>query len=594
MGVDVAEMLLKGGRVFDGSGDTSCVQDVRILDGVVTEMGPDLEPGGAEVLDVEGQWVMPGFIDVHTHYDAEVLAAPGLHESVRHGVTTVMLGSCSLSTVLVEPEDAGDLFARVEALPRPFVVDTLEKWRTWSGPRDYLEALDKLVLGPNIACMLGHSDLRTSALGLGRSVDPSIRPSSGEMKTMLGVLEEALDAGFVGMSTMTNPWDKVAGDRYRSSKLPSANASWWEYRQFNRVLRRRGRVLQSAPNITTKLNVLLYLWDSMAWGGRALKTALISGADLKAEPFVVGLITWLARTVNRWFGADFRWQSLPVPFEVYSDGMQLVVFEEFGAGEAALHLESGPERIELLSDPEYRAWFKSCYDRRFTPRVWHRDFHDADIVSCPDADLVGLTIGQVADQRGQHPVDAFLDLVVQHGPELRWRTTIANHRPEVLRTLVSDPSVQIGFADSGAHLRNMAFYNFPLHLLKMARDSEHHGGAFMSVERAVHRLTAEIADWYALDVGRIQVGGRADVVVIRPEGLNDDIFGYSEAPMPGCPGVQRMVRRNDSAVVATLIGGHRVFGNGKFVDGYGQTVGTGVVLRAAGTSSALAPEEQAA
>lgn len=590
----MADLLLKGGRVFDGSGGPAAVQDVRIRDGVVVEIGGDLEPQEAEVRDVSGHWVMPGFIDVHTHYDAEVLAAPGLHESVRHGVTTVLLGSCSLSTVWVNPEDAGDLFARVEALPRPFVVDTLAARRDWSGPAEYLEALERLPLGPNIACILGHSDLRAATMGLGRSVDGSVRPSDSELSDMLAGLEEALDAGFVGMSTMTNPWDKVAGDRYRSSKLPSANARWSEYRRFNEVLRRRGRILQSAPNITTKVNVLLYLWDSMAWGGRALKTALISGADLKAEPFVAGLVTWLARTLNRWFGADFRWQSLPMPFEVYSDGMQLVVFEEFGAGEAALHLESGPERLALLKDPEYRAWFKSCYDKRFTPRVWHRDFYDADIVACPDAALVGCTIGAVADQRGQHPVDAFLDLVVEHGPQLRWRTTIANHRPEVLKALMSDASVQVGFADSGAHLRNMAFYNFPLHLLKMARDAERAGGGFMSVERAVHRLTAEIADWYQLDVGRLEVGCRADLAVIDPEGLDASLSAYAEAPMPGCPGVSRMVRRNDRAVVATLVGGVPVFGEGQFLAGHGETFGTGVVLRAGQRVAREVQDERAA
>ena len=92
--------------------------------------------------------------------------------------------------------------------------------------------------------------------------------------------------------------------------------------------------------------------------------------------------------------------------------------------------------------------------------VWHRDFYDAVIVDAPDEAIIGMSFGDVGDERGIHPVDAFLDLVVEHGTKLRWKTTIANHRPDVLLKLASEDSGPIGFADSGAHLRNMAFYDF--------------------------------------------------------------------------------------------------------------------------------------
>lgn len=567
-------LLLANARFFDGSGGPSAIRHLRVRDGVVSEISHDpLAPEGARVLDATDQWVMPGFLDTHTHYDAEILAAPGLHESVRHGVTTVILGSCSLSTILSGPEDCGDLFARVEALPRDFVVRTLEDHKSWSTPGAYAAALERLPLGPNVAALLGHSDVRAHVMGLARAVDPGARPTADEMDRMVAILEEALDEGYVGLSTMTNPWDKLDGDRFRSSRLPSAHASWAEFRRLNRVLRARERVHQGAPNITTKVNVVLYLLESLGIFRKPLRTALISGADLKAEPFLAGLITAVARTINR-LGGDFRWQSLPMPFEVYSDGIDLVVFEEFGAGEAALHLRRGPERTTLLQDPAYRDWFKRCYAQKWTPRVWHRDFGDAEIVACPDARWVGRTIGDVAAAEGKHPVDAFLDLVVAHDQEFRWKTVIANHRPGAHRKLLNDPSVQIGFADSGAHLRNMAFYNFPLHLLKMAHDYGE-----MSVERAVYRLTAELADWYGLDTGRLAVGARADLVVVDPKGLTDALFAVHEAPMPGCPEIRRMVRRNDGAVTATVIGGTLVFERGSFADGFGAHR-TGVFLRA--------------
>ncbi len=147
----------------------------------------------------------------------------------------------------------------------------------------------------------------------------------------------------------------------------------------------------------------------------------------------------LARLVNR-LGGDFRWQHLPVPFEVYADGIDLVIFEEFGAGAAALHLRDEVERNELMRDEAYRRQFRKDYESKFGVRVWHRDFFDADIVDCPDASVIGKSFGEVGrDRGGLHPVDAFLDLVLEHGTALRWRTTISNHRPEVLKKLAARP-----------------------------------------------------------------------------------------------------------------------------------------------------------
>ncbi len=576
------DLILAGGTVFDGGGGEPVVADVAIAGGYVAAIGPNLPRAeAARVIDAAGKWVTPGFVDNHTHYDAELLAAPGLSESVRHGVTTVNVGSCSLGTVLSDPEDAADVFSRVEALPRPFVLETLKRHKTWSTPAGYAAAVDALPLGPNVACYLGHSDLRVATMGLGPATDAKARPTAAQMKAMERHLEDALDAGFLGFSSMTNPWDKVGGDRFRSRRLPSTYATWGEYRRFHAILRRRDRILQSAPNITTKVNAVLFLAESASFGVRkALKTTLITAADTKANPTLARTVTDGVHLWNRMFGANVRWQSVPMPFEVYADGVDLVVFEEFGAGEQALHLQQHLERAELFADPAYRARFKKEYARRFAPRVWHRDFHDAEIVGCPDASVVGRTIGAVADARGQHPVDTFLDLVIEHGTGLRWRTTLANHRDAPLERLVAHPSVHVGFADSGAHLRNMAFYNFPLHVLRMVKRSIERGAPLMTLGRAVHRVTGEQADWYGLDAGHLRVGDRADVAIIDPAGLDDSLDAYHEAPMPGVDGLMRMVRRNDRAVAATLIGGDVVYEAGRFVEGFGADAGHGRFLPA--------------
>jgi N-acyl-D-aspartate/D-glutamate deacylase len=572
------DVLVKNGLWFDGTGAPGLVRDLGISGGRVVEVAESLEAGAAtEVVDAAGKWVMPGFIDVHTHYDAEVLVAAGLNESVRHGVTTVLLGNCSLSTVYVTPLDAADLFSRVEALPRPQVLAALMDKKTWHNPAEYIDAVEALPLGPNVASMLGHSDVRAAVMGLGRSTDPDLTPTTGEVRQMEQALGDALDAGFLGLSTMTNPWDKVDGDRYRSRQLPSSYAKWRELRRLNRTLRRYDRVLQGIPNLNTKYDILFFLAASTGLGRRPLRVSLLAAADPKSDRHIHRVFGPLARLVNGRGKGAFRWQHLPTKFEVYADGIDLVVFEEFGSGRAALHLNDEIERNELLQDEAYRRWFRADFEKRFASRVWHRDFDDAEITECPDADVVGKSVGQVARERGVHVVDAFLDLVVEHGKRLRWHTTIANDRSDKLDFLVQQPGITIGFSDAGAHLRNMAFYNYAIRLLTRVHQAQE---SFLSKEQAVYKLTGEIGDFYGLDAGHLRTGDRADVVVVDPAGLDDETQCYAEATMAEFGGMSRMVNRNDRAVTATIVGGKVVYRAGRFVSGYGTDFAAGRFLRA--------------
>jgi N-acyl-D-aspartate/D-glutamate deacylase len=347
-----------------------------------------------------------------------------------------------------------------------------------------------------------------------------------------------------------------------------------EFRRLNRTLRKRGAILQSAPNLVTKINVALFLLESAGLFGRALRTTLITLADPKANPGLNRLVGFVTSLFNRVLGANLRWQNLPVPFEVYSDGMDLVVFEEFPSGEAALHLAQAKARTELLLDPAYRKRFRQDYEKRWSPRVWHRDFHDSQIVACPDASTVGKSIGTVADERKQHPADTFLDLVATHGAAFRWRMTIANHRPKERAWMMKQPAALIGFSDAGAHLRNMAFYSFSLRMLRFVKDQQ-----VMPMERAVWRLTGEIADWLGLDAGKLRIGDRADLVVIDPSALDDRLETYHEAPLPEL-GLTRMVNRSDGAVKTVLVNGRVAFDENGMVSAVGKTRGFGQFLAA--------------
>lgn len=573
---------IRGGLVFDGLGHAPRPADVLVRDGrVATVVEPDTRlPDDARPIDATGAWVTPGFIDLHTHYDAEVELAPGLTESVRHGVTTIMLGSCGLSLACGQPSDLADMFCRVEGIPRSTVAPLLARIKDWQTPAQYLDHLDQLPLGPHVANLLGHSTIRAHVMGLGRSLDAGVRPTEDELRQMEHLVEQSLDAGYLGLSINTLPWDKMDGEQYRSRPTPSVFGTWGEYRRLARVLRRRGRVFQGVPNLRTKLNILLFLLASTGLGRRSLKTTLIALIDAKAARTAFRMVALLTRLTNRLLRGNVRFQALPNPFDLWTDGMEVPVLEEIGAGTEALHLQTDEARAQLLRDPDYRRRFKRQWASGLFGRAYHRDLHQTEIIDAPDRSLVGRSFGEIAQRRGIDPVDAYLDLVAEHGGALRWYTVVGNDRPQWLEWILGRPDILVGFSDAGAHLRNMAYYNFPLRMLRRVHQAEQAGRPFMTVARAIQRLTSEIADWMGIEAGTLREGDRADIAVVDPAGLTPQVEAITEAPMPGFSDLKRLVRRNDEAVRAVLVRGRLAYTPEHFADDFGQARGYGSVLRA--------------
>ena len=576
------DIAINGGLFFDGRGGDPVSRSLGIRGGEVVEVSESpIDPSRAdEVFDATDRWVMPGFIDLHTHYDAEIEVAPSLFESVRHGVTTIFMGSCSLGASLGKPEDIADIFCRVEGVPREIMLPILKERKDWETLGEYFEHLEGMPLGPNVASFVGHSNLRMHVMGFDRSVQPKVRPTKAELERIDTLLHEGLDLGYLGLSIQTLPWDKLDGDRFPARPLPSYFAPWSEYRRLTKILRRRDRVFQGVPNIVTKVNVLLFLLESMGLFRKPLRTTVISLMDIIADRKIVRFVPWLSRLFNRFFGADFRFQALPNLFDVWSDGMQLVIFEEFGAGTEAINHADLDERAKLLADPAYRKRFKRQWTNFLAPRVYHRDFRHSEVLACPDGAVVGKSFAEIAQARECHVVDAFLDLAQAHGEELRWYSVMANDRVKPLEFISSHPDILVGFSDAGAHLRNMAHYNFPLRLLKLVRDAELRGEPFMSMGQAVYRVTGEIANWFHIDAGELDIGRRADIVIVNPERLDEHLDEAHEAPMDGFNGLKRLVRRNDATVDAVLIRGRVASRAGVAAEGFGQRSGFGTVLRA--------------
>ncbi|WP_028111686.1 N-acyl-D-amino-acid deacylase family protein [Ferrimonas kyonanensis] len=574
------DILIQRGRYFDGTGAPSQIRDLAIKDGKIACVSEQaLAPECAErVISAEGKWITPGFIDTHTHYDAELLVSPSLSESVRHGVTTVLVGSCSLSMICSDYEDASDLFTRVETVPREKVLPILKRNKSWSTPRQWVEHVNTLPLGPNLISFLGHSDLRASVMGLDRATRHDTQPGEAEMQAMEALLHEALECGFLGLSTMCLKWDKIDGDRAWSRSLPSTYAHWREIARLNKLVRRYDRVHQGAPNAATPLQIFDYVRESIGWRRKPLKTTLISQMDLKGSRYLTNLTkltSWFTNAVK----GDFRWQVLPTPFTVYADGIDVVFFEEFGAGEMALDLKDELARNELLKDESYRRNFRKFYGEKLSPRVWQRDLSDAIIIDCPDASLVNKNFDEIARARGIHVVDLFLDLVVEFGQKLRWYTTVANHRKPVLKKLVADPNALISFSDAGAHIRNMSFYNLPLRMLKLVQESIDEQQPIMSMERAVWRLTGEQAQWLGVDAGTIRRGDRADVVVLDPAGFAQDLEAVHWAEMDNFD-LKRLVNRNPGIVKQVVINGKLAVDDERILPALGTEPGYGRFIAA--------------
>jgi N-acyl-D-aspartate/D-glutamate deacylase len=355
-------------------------------------------------------------------------------------------------------------------------------------------------------------------------------------------------------------------------------ASWSEYRRLVAPLRARGAIFQAVPNIQTRWNLALFAAIASKVGHAPLRTMLISMADVVSMRGTHKMLGAFLTASRRFLGADLRMQSLPNVFDMWIDGLENPIMEEIGAGTEALHLDRAV-RGELMSEPGWRRRFRSQWTNKVAGRVYHRNLAEARIMAAPDESLVGRTFAEVAASRGVDPLDCFIDLIAEHGTRLRWHTVIANDRRRELEWIAAHEQVLIGFSDAGAHLRNMGFYNFPLQLLRLAHDAQREGRPFMSTGRAVHRVTGEIADYLGVDAGHLREGSRADLVVVDPEHLDGTLDELHEEPMPGFPGLDRLVRRNDAAVRAVMVNGRLAWDGRELAPELGKSAGYGRLLR---------------
>ncbi len=551
------DLIIRQGRVFDGTPGPSREADVLIEGGRVLKIEANSPARGRQEIAASGHWVMPGAIDIHTHYDAEVEVAPGLLESLQHGVTSLIFGNCSLSLALGNAEDMIDLFARVENLPR----ETLAKWLDgkvdWHTPGQYYEHLERLALGPNIATLMGHSNLRLAVLGKTRSLKPT-RLDWGEKNALRSLAHEAMEAGYLGLSIDMLQWHRWKGFKYNGASAPSHYARMSEFRLLADVLRQHDRVLQATPDAGRRYLVPLLALLSHGLGRKPLRMSMLTSLDFTNNRKLGPMTRRLASVINDGLHGNLRFQSLSVPFELWSDGCNTPVFEEMQASACLMNADSPAQRQLLYRDSDWRRQLRREWLSRFGAS-FHKDLARMQIVGCPDAALVGQSFADVALRRGQAAVDTFIDLISEYDEHIRWHSVIANDRPAEMRRYLQHPYIQLGFSDAGAHNRNLAFQNSHLWFL---RDCLLHSDA-LPIEKAVWRITGELADWFGLDAGYLQEGRVADVLVLDPHALKTDLSGPQETTDPRFDNAMRMVTRSGKAVQQVIVGGQVVLDQGQ-------------------------------
>ena len=582
------DLLIQGGLLLDGSGNAPFIEDLAIAGGRIAARGPGLDPGRArEIRDARGRWVMPGLLDIHTHFDLEVELAPGLSEVVRHGTTTVVFGNCSLGTAFGAQRQGVDdpildCFARVENIPKEILrrcVDAI----TWHSTGEYLKHLASLPLGPNVVPMIPHSMLRIEVMGVEQSI--TRQPTEAELTQMEALLAQAMREGYVGFSTDNIPFHYLANQPHTAAKIPSPYASRDEQKRLLDVVRQHDRVWQATPDTLDRLATFKrFLYTSGRLFGKPLRTTALTAIDLVHERKAWKTFIGLARFLNSWvMKGKFHFQVLGTPFKIWCVGPISPVFEEFSTTRPLLEceLEDREGRRRILSQPAYIEKFERDWADRKLVLTFQRNLDIMNIDDCPVAEWCGETMGQVY-RRAQSFLDGnraaarseaeaaafgnareamrshpafFLHLLREFDRDIRFHFVVGNDRPEVLEKLLFDKHTLPGFNDSGAHLINMAFFDGNLQTLKFAQKC-----STARVAEAVRRLTSAPAEFFGIDAGSIAVGKQADVTIIDPAALSSyDSDRNRQLLYREVLQDKQLVNRSDGVVEAVYIAGTQVW-----------------------------------
>ena len=542
------DLVLKGGRIYDGSGLPSFNGDIAIADGKIVEIGR-LNGGAERTLRVDDLAVAPGFIDPHTHLDAQLLWDPLGTSSCFHGVTSVVIGNCGLSLAPAKEEDREAViksFVRVEAINRR-VLEEGVKWK-WTSMEEYLDVLGAR-LGINVAALIGHIAVRHYVMG----EDAVEREATlEEISKMQRLVRQGMEAGAVGFSTNQNP------RHMREDKKPVASrlASKEELGALLDVLgEMNAGVVQLSGGGADSRGRISYAADLARRTGRPVLWQSISHSWSRPDHWQ----EMLANTER-----VFKEDGLPIyamtqakPFQNRYTLLDAQCFDEFPTWKAAM-FGPVPVRKQMFADPDVRKKLRAeaIEDRSPSvfPKRWDVIFID-QVKLAKNKSQEKKSIHDIAQAQGKDGLDCFLDISLEEDLETRFVHTNTQGDPRAVCEILKHPSVVIGQSDAGAHMAYDARFGYSTAFLgRWVRDY-----GIMNLEEAVSKLTFRVASIFGLgDRGLLRAGLAADLVVFDPATINTLEPEYVQ-DLPGDE--TRMIQRA-AGVNHTVVNGEVVIENG--------------------------------
>jgi N-acyl-D-amino-acid deacylase len=508
------DLVIKNGRVIDGTGMKSFVADIGIRGDRIARVGRVNDPGDARVVDAEGRWVTPGFIDVHTHYDVQLDWDPLVTPSSWHGVTTVLAGNCGFTLTPAKPEDVSwlaSMLSRVEGMSKEALAEGLQF--EGGGFGDYWKRFDGKI-GVNVGSFVGHCAIRRYVMG----DDASEREATAdEIEQMRELVRDAMREGAMGFST--SQIDVHVGDDGR--EVPSNHASAEEILALASVLSEFDR---GAVEIIPRSFAVGY--------DEADRELLLGLYRVSGRPVELNILVPNPQTPMGWkMTLDFvneaaeQGARLHPMFTTNALGLHLrlsdtFVFDEMPAWRAAL-TRPDPERLQLLRDPELRQQLKVEWNDP-AGRAVSFEWGDLYVEAVRDAKNEGWldrSVAELAEERGVDPVDAFFDVALEEDLETQFETRLSEVAKQfiehVVRESISDPLVMPGSSDGGAHLASFVGADYTTRLLSEWVPDP------LTLEHAVWRNTLVPATVHGIeDRGVLREGAYADVLVIDPERLS--------------------------------------------------------------------------
>jgi len=495
------DILIRNARIVDGSGLPAFHGDVAIEAGRLRHVGGHLSAEARRTIDARGRVVAPGFIDPHTHFDAQLLWDGQARPALEHGVTTVVHGNCSLSLAPLKAAHRPKLvrmFQQIEEMPDAAFEGAFE-W-TWEGFDAYVDALrGRLAL--NVAPLAGHSPLRMWVMG----EDAQKRAATPEeTRAMQDVLRTCLEAGAVGLSTSYVDVDETL------APVPSRHAHFEELDALAAVLGEYGRMLQVVPEFYST-DITVARVDQLAELSlkHGIPTTFSPLFDSAATPTNVSRVLervgeQVARGARVWPQVQTRPIDISFSFEIAS-----LFFVTQPVWYMILRLPH-EAKLAALREPATRA---SLIDAAEPGGV--SPWGNLRVRASADASLIGRTLADIAQERGSSPAAVLIDLSVEEDLGAHFIVARMGHDdPARVGPALADDLVHIGASDGGAHIQSFATYGDTGYLFStFVRD-----GKYLSLEHAVRKITGDTARiWGIRDRGLLRPGMAADVVVFDPE-----------------------------------------------------------------------------